>query len=39
VSTAMFYLKAGLQVYNRNPLSGSYIKALALPLQGTSSIY
>jgi len=39
VSTAMFYLKAGLQVYNRNPLSGSYIKALALPLTGSTSIY
>jgi hypothetical protein len=36
VSTAMFYLKAGLQVYNRNPLSSSYIKALALP---AGSIY
>ena len=36
VSTAMFYLKAGLQVYNRNPLSSAYIKALALP---AGSIY
>jgi hypothetical protein len=36
VSTEMFYLKAGLQIYNRNPLSGSYIKALSLP---AGSIY
>jgi hypothetical protein len=36
VSTAMFYLKAGLQIYNRNPLSGSYIKTLAKP---AGSIY
>lgn len=36
VSTAMFYLKAGLQVYNRNPLSSCYIKSLALP---AGSIY
>src|SRR5882672_6354756 len=36
VSTAMFYLKAGLQVYNRNPLSSAYIKALAKP---AGSIY
>jgi len=36
VSTAMFYLKAGLQVYNRNPLSSCYIKTLALP---AGSIY
>ena len=39
VSTAMFYLKAGLQCYNRNPLSGSYIKSLSLPLAGSTSIY
>jgi len=36
VGTEMFYLKAGLQIYNRNPLSGSYIKALARP---AGSIY
>lgn len=36
VSTEMFYIKGGLQVYNRNPLSGSYIKNLALP---AGSIY
>jgi hypothetical protein len=36
VSTEMFYLKAGMQVINRNPLSGSYIKNLALP---AGSIY
>ncbi len=36
VSTEMYYIKAGLQVFNRNPLSGSYIKALALP---AGSIY
>jgi len=36
VSTAMFYLKAGLQIYNRNPLSSSYIKALVKP---AGSIY
>lgn len=36
VSTAMFYLKAGLQIYNRNPLSSSYIKSLVKP---AGSIY
>ncbi len=36
VSAEFFYIKAGLQCYNRNPLSGSYIKNLALP---TGSIY
>lgn len=36
VSTAMFYLKAGLQVYNRNPLSSAYIKSLIVP---AGSIY
>lgn len=36
VSTEFFYLKAGLQVYNRNPLSGSFIKNLSLP---AGSIY
>ncbi len=39
VSTEMFYIKAGLQVINRNPLSGSYIKALAVPLTGSTQIY
>jgi len=36
VSTAMFYLKAGLQVYNRQPLSSAYVKSLAKP---AGSIY
>lgn len=36
VSTEFFYIKSGLQVYNRNPLSGSYIKSLQLP---AGSIY
>lgn len=36
VSTEFFYIKAGLQLVNRNPLSGSYIKALSLP---AGSIY
>lgn len=35
-SAWFFYLISGLQVYNRNPLSGSYIKSLALP---SGSIY
>jgi hypothetical protein len=30
-SAKFFYLKAGLQVFNRNPLSGSYVKALSVP--------
>jgi hypothetical protein len=36
VSTDMFYLKSGLQVYTRNPLGNAYIKNLALP---AGSIY
>lgn len=36
VSTNMFYLKAGLQLYVRNPLGNCYIKSLALP---AGSIY
>lgn len=35
-SSWFFYLISGLQMYNRNPLSGSYIKSLALP---AGSIY
>lgn len=35
VSSKFFYLKTGLQIYNRNPWGSSYIKSLALP----SSIY
>lgn len=30
-SSKFFYLKTGLQVYNRNPLAGSYIKSLLVP--------
>jgi hypothetical protein len=36
VSTNMFYIKAGLQLYVRNPLGNSYVKNLALP---AGSIY
>jgi len=36
VSSEFFYLKSGLQVFNRNPLSGSYIKSLLVP---AGSIY
>lgn len=36
VSTNMFYLKCGLQVYTRNPLGNAYIKNLARP---AGSIY
>ncbi len=35
-SLEFFYIKAGLQLVNRNPLSGSYIKSLSLP---AGSIY
>ena len=38
-STEQFWLNCGLQLFNRNPLSGSYIKNLALPLIGSTSIY
>jgi|SRR5579885_418407 len=39
-ATEQFWLNAGLQLYNRNPIAGSYIKSLALPaFAGTSSIY
>lgn len=35
-----FWLNTGLQLYNRNPMSGSYIKALTVPaFTGTTSIY
>lgn len=30
-SEEFFYLKTGLQLYNRNPLSGAYIKSLTVP--------
>ena len=36
VSSEFFYLITGMQMFNRNPLSGSYIKTLALP---AGSIY
>ena len=40
VATEQFWLNTGLQLYNRDPLSGSYIKALALPaFAGTTTIY
>jgi hypothetical protein len=38
-ATEQFWLNAGLQLFNKNPLSGSYIKTLQLPLIGASSIY
>jgi len=34
-----FWMKAGIQVYNRNPAGSSYIKSLGLPVIGSSSIY
>lgn len=30
-SAKFFYLQSGMQIYNRNPLAGSYIKSLAVP--------
>jgi hypothetical protein len=39
-ATEQFWLNAGIQLYNRNPICGSFIKSLALPaFAGTSSIY
>jgi len=34
-----FWMKAGIQTYNRNPAGSSYIKSLGLPVIGSSSIY
>jgi hypothetical protein len=39
LATEQFWLKAGIQMYNRNPYGSSYIKNLGLPLIGSSSIY
>lgn len=35
-ASKFFYLNSGLQLYNRNPLAGSYVKTLAIP---SGSIY
>lgn len=39
LATEQFWLKTGMQVYNRQPAGSSYIKSLGLPVIGSSSIY
>ena len=39
LATEQFWMKTGIQMYNRQPAGSSYIKSLGLPLIGSASIY